>query len=105
NNPSYATLVQEYRDKLTFWRNYYQDSTWDSTYECSLTNPQRLEHKPNTPLILLNIFPNPSSTSINVHFISSQDNESSLRIVNAIGDVVYAETITNPHTEFYRAIS
>lgn len=105
NNPAYATLIQEYQDKLTYWRNYYQDYTWDSLYECSLTNPQRLEHASNTPLTLMNVFPNPSSTSITAHFISSEKTSSTIRILDAIGNTMYSEILDDPELEFSKTFS
>jgi N-acetylglucosamine-6-sulfatase len=105
NNPADEGLIQQYRDKLTFWRNYYKDFTWDSLYSCSLSNPQKLPTDGKSPLVLLNIYPNPSSSSIYVHFISSEDAASSVRIVNAIGAAVYAENGSETGTEYSNSFS
>ncbi|MBK9732210.1 MAG: sulfatase-like hydrolase/transferase [Chitinophagaceae bacterium] len=100
NDPGYATILQQYRDKLTYWRNYYLDFTWDSLYSCSLTNPQRLSHEPGSPLTLLTVFPNPSTTDITIHFISSEKAPVTLRIMNTAGVVIYEKVYNDASSEF-----
>jgi N-acetylglucosamine-6-sulfatase len=105
NNASFATLIQDYRDKLTFWRNYYLDLTWDSLYECHLSNPQRLTQQgEGKPLTLLNLFPNPASNSIQIHFISSENTTGSLQIINVLGKIVHEEIFEYPGTGFSKSI-
>lgn len=99
NTPAYATILQQYRDKLTYWRNYYQDFTWDSLYVCSLSNPQRLTHAEGTPLTLLTTYPNPASLEVMIHFISSATAPASLRVVNTLGITVYEKMFPEPESE------
>lgn len=104
NAPAYATTLQQYRDKLSFWRNYYEDYTWDSLYTCSLTNPQRLAHAEGTPLTLLNVYPNPSSSNLVLHFISAEKNSGTLRILNELGITVFERKYEQPLTEYLENI-
>lgn len=104
NNPAFGTTLQLYRDKLTFWRNFYQDYSWDSLYSCSLTNPQKLDETIGNTLSLLSIHPNPSSSTIMVHFISSEKAPVTIRIVNAFGVVVYEKNYKDVTTEFYEQV-
>lgn len=89
NEPEFATVLQQYRDKLTFWRNYYQDYSWDSLYTCSLTNPQKLSGEPGNPISLLSVYPNPSSDALSIHFISEEEAPVTIRIMNSMGFMVY----------------
>jgi len=100
NKPAFAALIQEYRDKLVFWRNYYQDFTWDSLYDCSLSNPQRLVNDADKSLALLNTFPNPANASIVVHFISSESATGSLSVINTFGITIHEEIFGEAHTGF-----
>ncbi len=101
NTPAYASVLQQYRDKLTFWRNYYQDFTWDSLYICSLTNPQRLTHTQGTPLTLLTAFPNPANSEIMIHFISSESAPVTLRVINTLGITVDEQLLSEPESELF----
>ncbi|MBX7107053.1 MAG: sulfatase-like hydrolase/transferase [Chitinophagales bacterium] len=101
NTPAYASVLQQYRDKLTFWRNYYQDFTWDSLYICSLTNPQRLTHTQGTPLTLLTTFPNPANSEIMIHFISSESAPVTLRVINTLGITVDEQLLSEPESELF----
>lgn len=104
-NPAYADSVQLYRDKLVFWRNYYADYSWDSLFTCNLSNiVPRSPDLINSPLTLLNVFPNPSHEYLTLHFISSEVSGTTIRIVNAIGNTVYEETIDDAETEISRGI-
>ncbi len=104
NNPAFATTLQLYRDKLTYWRNYYQDFSWDSLYACSLTNPQKLTYEAGSTLSLLTIHPNPASSDIMVHFISSENAPAQLRIVNSLGIVVFEKNYSIAASEFFEQI-
>ncbi|MEO6169243.1 MAG: sulfatase-like hydrolase/transferase [Chitinophagales bacterium] len=105
NDPAYAVLVNQYRDKLTFLRNYYEDFTWDSLYNCSLINPQRLVHSEDEPLSLFHIYPNPASTEISIHFISEEKTNGEIQIINVVGKVVYHKLLETAHTDFSASIS
>lgn len=104
NDTAYTLLVAVYRNRLTFLRNYYDDFTWDSLYDCSLSNPQRLLYGKDELLTLMNIFPNPASASVAIHFISSEKNTGSLQIVNLLGKTVYQQDNEDPHTEFSTSV-
>lgn len=105
NDPDFAALIEDYRDKLTFWRNYYEDFSLDSLYTCQLANPQKLVKDDNNILTLLNAYPNPANSHVTIHFISSEKNVGSVRISNALGITEYAETFNAPLTEFSHVIS
>lgn len=103
---SYSDSVQIYRDKLAFWRNYYEDYSYDSLYICNLTNiQQRSLNSDDEPLTLLNVFPNPSSDHFTIHFMSAESATATIRMVNAIGNVLYEEIIQEPRSEITRFIS
>ncbi|MBA3649814.1 MAG: sulfatase-like hydrolase/transferase [Chitinophagales bacterium] len=104
-NPQFADLVALYRDKLNFWRNYYQDYSYDTLYTCSLSNLQhRMINQLKDPLIMLNIFPNPSHHHFTIHFMSSEKNINSISITNMAGKLLYNE-ITDLSGEFVKQIS
>ncbi|MEO6166131.1 MAG: sulfatase-like hydrolase/transferase [Chitinophagales bacterium] len=105
NQAAYAPVLQQYRDKLTFWRNYYQDLTWDSVSTCSLSNPQRLINDAGSPLTFFTVYPNPSNTNVTLHFISSEKATATLRIMNAIGVTVYERKYTEEQTEYAETFS
>jgi N-acetylglucosamine-6-sulfatase len=105
NDEAYSAILQEYRDKLTFWRNYYQDFTWDSLYTCSLTNPQRLIHGSQEPLVLLNVFPNPAADAVTVHFMSSEGKPVSIRLYDILGNSVYSSSALETADDFSLVIS
>jgi hypothetical protein len=105
-NPAYADSVQLYEDKMNFLRNYYQDYTWDSLYSCSLYNiQQRGSTVQDNVVTLLNLFPNPASSHLTVHFMSSENSPSTLRIMSVLGNILYDEVINEPATEFSRVVS
>ena len=105
NDPAYATLLQEYRDKLVFLRNYYQDFSWDSLYECALTNPERLTSNTKETTALLNTFPNPVSEEMMVHFLSSEKNSGSVQIINAYGAIVWSVSMDAPFDNFLSPVN
>lgn len=105
NDPAYATLLQEYRDKLVFLRNYYQDFSWDSLYECALTNPERLTSNTKETPALLNTFPNPVSEEMMVHFLSSEKNSGSVQIINAYGAIVWSVSMDAPFDNFLSPVN
>lgn len=104
-DPAYSALLNEYRDKLTFLRNYYEDFTWDSLYDCSLSNPQRLTQEEGEPLALFTAYPNPASLAITFHFISSEKATGRLRIINAIGKVLYDQLLETDQTDYTVSVS
>jgi N-acetylglucosamine-6-sulfatase len=105
NDPAYTTLLQEYRNKLVYLRNYYQDFSWDSLYECSLTNPERLTSQDHETPVLLNTFPNPVSAEMMVHFLSSEKKSGSVQIVNAYGVIVWSDYIDVPFDNYLSPVS
>jgi N-acetylglucosamine-6-sulfatase len=100
NNPDYTSLVQQYRTKLSYLRNYYQDFTWDSLYQCSLSNPQRVSDEESNPEVFMDVFPNPASNSCTINFISSKIAATSLRIVDELGNTVYSKATEEEQSEF-----
>ncbi|MEO5673439.1 MAG: sulfatase/phosphatase domain-containing protein, partial [Chitinophagales bacterium] len=105
-NSGYSDSVQVYRDKMSFWRNYYGDNTWDSLYTCNLYNIQQRSTLDSTsPFVLFNIFPNPSSEHFTLHFISSEASTSTIHIFNTLGILKYLEIISTNGKEITRGIS
>jgi N-acetylglucosamine-6-sulfatase len=105
NNPDYASLIQQYRNKLIYLRNFYQDSLWDSVYQCSLSNPQRLIDEESDHTAFMDVYPSPAANSCTIHFISSEEAATSLHIVDALGNTVYAENAEGVVTEFIKTIT
>jgi N-acetylglucosamine-6-sulfatase len=104
-NPAYSDSMQLYRDKMIFWRNYYADYSWDSLYTCNLWNiVQRSPELINSPLTLLNIFPNPSHDYFTLHFISSEVSGTTIQIVNSFGNTVYEKILNDPENEISRGV-
>lgn len=100
SNPEYAAVAEEYRDRLAFMRASLQDFSWDSLYECSLTNPERIQHGGMPTTALLNCFPNPASDGMIIHYLSEINDIGSVRIVNAYGAQVYSESMHEPFDKF-----
>ncbi|HYV93494.1 MAG TPA: sulfatase-like hydrolase/transferase [Chitinophagales bacterium] len=105
-NDAYADSVQLYRDKMVYWRNYYADYSYDSIYTCNLWNiVQRSPQDINEPFTFINVFPNPAHDHFTIHFMSSDPAATTIRILNAIGIVVYEETLCDEEVEISRGIS
>lgn len=93
NNPLYADSVQVYRNKLTFWRNYYGDTNLNTAMVCSLSNVQRLHHQATQGLLLLSVFPNPTSGALRIHCITEKESRLTIRVMNMMGRVLIEQTI------------
>jgi hypothetical protein len=103
NNPAFATIVDEYRDKLIFWRSYYNDNTWDSLYTCALTNPQKIVRENNMPLMMLNVYPSPAHDVFRISFISEENEVCNVRILNIMGQIVDEVITQEPVSEFSKS--
>ncbi len=95
NNPLYADSVEVYRNKLTYWRNYYQDFSWGESRICSLSNVQRIPVEEGKPLTWLRLFPNPVEDDVRLHFITEHRDNGSVFVFNAMGQLVYQERFIN----------
>ncbi len=105
DNPAYSLVLQEYRDRLVYLRNFYQDFSWDSLYECSLTNPERLVSGEQGKPALLSTFPNPASGEIMVHFLSAEKKSGNLQFINAYGAVVWSASINEPFDSYLAPVN
>ena len=101
NNSSYASLIQQYRDKLAAYEEIYSDTLQQTELGCVLSKPVYTRLQMEGTSADWYIYPNPNNGAFH---ISMGAVPGVLTILNSLGQIIYTgtvsgdqSTITLPH--------
>ncbi|MBA3649292.1 MAG: sulfatase-like hydrolase/transferase [Chitinophagales bacterium] len=92
NNPAYASLINEYRNKKDSLKNVFNYTLKPDTKTCNLITNEPIARKSTVEKNLIHIFPNPADQAFYLT-ISPVSDAATVQILNSRGAVCLSETI------------